>query len=111
MGEVLIDGAGVILLHQLQAFRSSFEGADGLVELLVRHPHLAAGQPGSGEIEQIVVTKDLQGRITDIGNAILHTMFGAHIRQLLEVSASVLHRHAVHFGIFVAVNQRAVGFY
>ena len=51
VGEILIHRAGVTLLDELQALRGTLEGGDGLVELLIRHPHLAAGQAGGSKVE------------------------------------------------------------
>ena len=60
MGEVLIHGAIVCLLHQLQPFACPTEGLDSIVELFIADSKSVACITGSGEVKEIVPTEDLQ---------------------------------------------------
>ena len=79
MGEVFVNHSPVIALHQLQPLRGPLEGTDGLVKLLVAHPHLTACQPRRIEVRHVVLAENQHRHLTASGLQIGHPIAN-HVR-------------------------------
>ena len=112
MGKILVEHTGLPFGQLLKPFGSTAKGRDGLVEIVFVDPHVLADPFGTGEIIEIVFSKDLDGHRSLWGFqqslSVLDLVFRSGIGKFPDSVFGRLH-HFFDFGIlFIVGNASAL---